>query len=517
MRGLTSREPTRQVCHMDRRLVLKMLAAAPLSSVAPSYNSTAQILELSCTDLSAHICSGNLRAEMVCGQFLKQFERLRSLNAVICVDSASVLSRAREIDRARDKGARLPNLAGLPILIKDNIDTVGLPTSAGTPSLKQNYPPCNAPVVDRLLKQGAIVMGKANMHELALGITSSNPAFGFVRNPYDLDLIPGGSSGGSAAAVAARIAPAALGTDTGGSVRIPAAFCGIVGFRPSIRPRKLYSQRGVVPITHDMDTIGPMARSVADVALLHAMIVGQRPLRPGSLENTRIGVPRIGYWEDLDPDVDKIAQAALSRLRDAGAVLVEVNLRGIKNAAWDVVSAMVSGIIKDLGTFLREQMPSRSLNDLTNQVASQDVRAVLAAAATGAQSVADLVRMRDSVCAAYKTAFLKHEIHVIVFPTVVLPPPPIRATGDGPNDPIEFNGRMESEGLTTLRNTAPVAAFGAPALSFPVGLTSKGLPVALEIDGLPGGDDVVLAIAGAAEAVIGRIPPPRFIGASSAA
>jgi len=175
------------------------------------------------------------------------------------------------LDRARARGETLGSLAGLPFIVKDQIDVAGYATTAGTPALRHYMPSHNAVVVDTLVRSGAIVFAKANMHELAFGITSNNGAFGPVRNPYDQTRIPGGSSGGNGAAIAARLAPGGIGTDTGGSVRIPAALNGIVALRPTIHR---YPQAGVTPISHTRDTVGPMARGVADLVLLDGVITG---------------------------------------------------------------------------------------------------------------------------------------------------------------------------------------------------------------------------------------------------
>lgn len=507
---------------MNRRLALKLLAASSsFTNFCDSFaaSETNVILELDCGELLALIRDGSFRAEEVCATFLQQHERQRSLNVATWIDPSNVLERAHEVDRCRKKGIRLPRLSGLPILVKDNIDTVGFPTSAGTAALKRHFPRANAPVIERLVQQGAIVMGKANMDELGWGGTSSNSTFGFVRNPYDVDLIPGGSSGGSAAAIAARIAPAALGTDSGGSVRIPAAFCGAVGFRPSVYPRPLYSQRGVVPLAPVLDTIGPIGRSVADVRLLHATIVDEPTERTTSLQKLRIGVPRLDYWEDLDPEVDRVARAALSQLRGHGAVLVDIDLRPIKRATVDFISTIAGTVFSNLQDYLRTHVPSVSLSDLTDQIASRYARmwvekfreAASDSEMSNSESVINQRRAdRDSLCAAYRTVFRQHGIEAVVFPTQVMPAPPIRPEGNSIDDMIELNGRMVSMFDAIGRNVGLGSATGAPSMSLPAGLTSDGLPVALEFAGLPGGDSALLALSEAAESAIGRLPaPPR--------
>src|SRR5262249_37847638 len=178
---------------------------------------------------------------------------------------------ARRSDQRRARGEQGGALDGVPLIIKDNIDTADYPTTAGTPALARHRPKQNAAVVTRLIDAGALVLGKANVQELAFGPTSTNAAFGPVHNPYDATRIPGGSSGGTGAAVAARLAPAGLGTDTGGSIRVPASLCGVVGFRPSMLR---WPQAGIVPISHTRDTAAPLARSVADCALLDGAVTG---------------------------------------------------------------------------------------------------------------------------------------------------------------------------------------------------------------------------------------------------
>ena len=205
-------------------------------------------------EAAAAMQRGEVTASAYTDALLARTAALAALNAFIHHDPAQVRAAARAVDEQRAKGAQLGALHGVPLALKDNLDTAGVITTAGTPGLRSNRPARNAPVVQRLLDAGAIVFGKASLHELAYGITNHNAAFGAVHTPYDPSRIPGGSSGGVAAAVGARMAPGGIGSDTGGSVRIPAALCGIVGFRPSTGR---WSQAGIVPISHTRDTAGP--------------------------------------------------------------------------------------------------------------------------------------------------------------------------------------------------------------------------------------------------------------------
>ena len=200
-------------------------------------------------------------------------------------------------------------MLGAPLLLKDNINTAHLPTSGCTPALKGHLPPANAPITRGLLEAGAVIFGKANMHELAFGITNNNPTFGPARNPYNPDLIPGGSSGGTAAAIAAGILPAGLGTDTGGSTRLPAALCGICGLRPTIGR---YPTGGVIPISATRDTPGPMARAVEDLQLLDRVMAGDlTPVETIGLAEVRLGVPRAYYYDNLETGLADVIEATI--------------------------------------------------------------------------------------------------------------------------------------------------------------------------------------------------------------
>ena len=249
---------------MNRRELLRFGA---LALAAPAYGADSDIPSLTAADLTAKIRQGDITAEAAVTALLARADRLKDLNVFISVNRTGALAAARAIDLGRkaNKAKLAPRpLAGLPLIVKDNIDAAGIPSTAGCRGLAENRPAKNAPVLAPLLAADAILLGKANMHELADGITSNNAGYGAVHNPYNRDLIPGGSSGGTAAGIAARIAPAGLGTDTAGSVRIPSSLCGVAGLRPTA---KRYPLDGIVPLSHTRDTPGPIARTVADVAL----------------------------------------------------------------------------------------------------------------------------------------------------------------------------------------------------------------------------------------------------------
>ena len=211
-------------------------------------------------------------------------------------------------------------LAGVPLAVKDNLDTRDFPTTGGTPALRDSRPGRDQHAVERLRAAGAAVIGKTNLHELALGVTSNNAAFGPVRNPHDPSRSAGGSSGGSAVAVATGVVPIALGTDTGGSVRVPAAHCGVVGWRPTVGR---WGTGRTVPISRTRDTAGVLATSVADAAVVDELVTGEPAAEP-SARPLRLGVPRVGFYDDLHPQVAACAQRVLDRLADGGVDLVEV-------------------------------------------------------------------------------------------------------------------------------------------------------------------------------------------------
>jgi mandelamide amidase len=309
-------------------ILRRITAAAILLSCCAAAPATPpmDVTQLTVTEAAKLIRDGKITSEELTTALLTKIAIHQDLNAFITVNAMDALESARAADQERRRGhKRMGPLHGVPLLVKDNIHVAGLPNTAGTPGLEDFVPGANAPTVQALVDAGAIVLAKTNMHELAFGITSNNTEFGPVRNPYDKTRIAGGSSGGNASAIAARLAPGAIGTDTGGSVRIPAALCGIAALRPTI---DRYSQIGVTPISHTRDTVGPMARTVEDLMLLDSVLTGDRDKsKKAKAKKIRLGVvPEM--FQNIDNETSALVQHALNKLRRADVEVVPLQVSG---------------------------------------------------------------------------------------------------------------------------------------------------------------------------------------------
>ncbi len=499
-----------QHSRFSRRDFLAGTAAMTLAPLCPTRAwANSALTDLDAVEAVRAMQTGEIRSEDYVRALLARCEELRHLNTFISLDSQLVLETARASDRARSGGAALGPLHGLPLAVKDSIHTSDYPTTAGTNALRNYRPQRDATVVAALRRAGGIVLGKTNLHELSYGYTSNNEAFGPVRNPYDPNRIPGGSSGGTAAAVAARMAPCGLAEDTCGSIRVPAALCGIAGLRPTT-PR--YPQSGVVPITPKFDQVGPHARSVRDLALIDSVITRDgTPLNPPRLAGTRIGVPRAYFWEDLDPEVARIAEETLGKLRDSGAVLIEADVPDIGKlssaANWSI---LLYETIPSLQTYLDSYHSGMSVRQLID-AASPGVRWALETFALegGAQAVPratyeEAVKVHwPAAQKAYRDYFKLHGVVAAVFPATPLPATPI-----GQDAEVEHNGKTMPLFLALSRNIVPGNTAGIPGLVLPAGLTASGLPVALEFDGPQWRDRELLALGMAVEKVLGRLPAP---------
>src|SRR5574337_959243 len=462
-----------------------------------------ELIDRTVTDLVAALDRGEARSLDLAEACIARTAGAAGLNCCVEFDAEGLRRQARDADAQRAAGDRRP-LLGVPIALKDNIQALGFACGNGTPALHGRHPATDAELVRRLRAAGALIAGKLGMHELALGITNHNPVTGAVRNPWDPKRMPGGSSGGSGAAVAARLVPAAVGTDTGGSVRIPAALCGVAGLRPSVGR---VSGTGIAPISTTRDTAGPLARSVADLALLDEVLTGDAaPLPAVTLRGVRLGLPDELFWDDLDPGVRSRADAAIAVLRDAGLRIVPVALPGVGPLSGDVGFAVaLFEFVRDMTAYLREQARGITFEQLIEGIASPDVKAIAGALAGDGAIPEPVYRQalaaRRRLQALYAEAFRTSGVAALVFPTT-----PSTAAVIGDDERFMLNSSAHDTFATFIRNTDPGSNAGLPGLSLPIGL-SAGLPVGLALDGPTGSDRRLLAVAAAIEAVLPEMPP----------
>ncbi|MCH8073103.1 MAG: indoleacetamide hydrolase [Proteobacteria bacterium] len=452
------------------------------------------------TELLAMMEAGETSSAKIVAELLRREAEAANLNAFITVDTDRALARAEELDRLRAQGRILGPLHGLPLVAKDNIHVAGLPNTAGTPGLREFTPDADSAVVTALLDAGALVIGKTNMHELAFGITSDNAAFGAVANPFDTTTFAGGSSGGTASAIAAGLAPAGLGTDTGGSIRIPAALTGTVGFRPS---NGRYPLSGVTPISHTRDTIGLIAWNVADLILLDEVIEPQGAAVPSlAAGEIRLGVPRTYYYANLDEQSARIIDDALIRLAAAGVTLIEVDPEGIGPlVAQSGFPIALYEAVHDLSDYLDAFGTGVTLAELAAATASPDVRGIFAGI-TGEGQVSEeaytaAMKIREELRRVFRDFFSAHDLDAIVFPTTPLPARPI----ENSMQTVELNGAQVPTFATYIHNTDPGSIAALPGISLPVGLTAGGLPVGIAIDGPENSDRQLLAVAAILEQI----------------
>ncbi|MCC7259082.1 MAG: amidase [Gammaproteobacteria bacterium] len=404
------------------------------------------------------------------------------LNTFITVTGEQALERARELEAARRRGGEHGPLHGIPVALKDNVDTAGVRTTAAAAAFATRVPTADAEVTRRLLAAGAIVLGKLNMDECAYGVTSTTGHFGAVRNPWATEFVAGGSSGGPAAAVAAGLCYGAIGTDTGGSIRQPAAFCGVTGLKAS---HGLVSARGVVPLAWSLDHVGPLGRSAADVALLLQAIAGYDAGDPASIEgglpdytaaldeSTRglhLGLPRQPFFEALDGEIAIAVEEALRVL----ATLTQ----GTRDVTLPAVPALAVMFVEAHAHFA-------PLLAASPQGFSPALRGLVAAgaridAASYAQALRQLALVRHEAAAVFR------DVDLLVTPTTPVLPERIGAAGA--TAPVR--GPPPS-----ARNTAPFNVFGLPTISIPCGVNASGLPIGLQITGPPRGEARVLALA----------------------
>jgi len=462
---------------------------------------TSDITMLSLEDVAGRIAAKDVSPVEATEAALARIEALQpKLNAFVTVTAEQALAKAREAAKQIARGDYRGALHGVPVAIKDLFDTKGVRTTAGSKLLADNVPDRDATVVRKLDEAGAISVGKLGMHEWAFGVTSDNVHFGAVRNPWDPERVPGGSSGGSGAAVVTGMAYAALGSDTGGSIRIPAALCGCVGFMPTYGRASLF---GAVPLSWSLDHPGPLARTVRDAAIVMQAISGYDPLDPTTEDRPvpdmlqgiergprglRIGVPKQYFWDNLEPEVEALVRKAIADLEGAGVQVREVDWP----RAAEYLQPTIAIMFADAAAYHAATFPSRRAEY------GPQVAALLDAglAVTGAQYAAAAQFMREERAGAADSVL--DGLDVLAVPTTPVVAPTIESARAA--DPS-----VRIAGLTGVFDLS-----GQPVVAVPCGLTPQRLPASISFVARRWDEPSALRAARAYELVRGPFPLPEL-------
>jgi aspartyl-tRNA(Asn)/glutamyl-tRNA(Gln) amidotransferase subunit A len=475
---------------LTRRTALAGAAAGALLSGIGARAQSGELVNLSIAEAARRMAARTLTSAELTRAYLDRIERLEpTINAFITITAEKAMAEAEMRDAERAAGNARGPLHGIPIALKDNIDTAGILTSAASAIFADRVPETDAECVRRLRAAGAVFLGKTNMHEFAYGGSSAATHYGSVHNPWNLDFIPGGSSGGSAAAVAARMCAAALGTDTAASVRNPAAHCGVTGLKATYG---LASIRGIVPLSVSVDHVGPITRSAEDAALMLGAMVGYDPRDVSSID-----APREDYAAAIGRDVAGLRVGVLREQLFPG---VHPDVA----AAADTAAEVMAGIVASVADATMPVPPFEdSLTVITGDILAYHAEFLADPATRALYQPGVLARLeansplpleayipaRNRMLVARKTiheAFADFDI--FIGPTVAMPAHRIE---DALNDPPDE--------LLIIRNTIHFNALGNPVISTPCGFTRDGLPIGLQIIGPPLGESRVLALAHAFE------------------
>jgi Asp-tRNA(Asn)/Glu-tRNA(Gln) amidotransferase A subunit family amidase len=406
-----------------------------------------------------------------------------SLNAFITVTAEAALGQARTAEKEILGGHWRGPLHGIPIGLKDLIDTERVPTTAGSQLYKDRIPIQSADIVLQLEETGAVILGKHNLHEFAYGGSSMISAFGEVHNPRNTAHIAGGSSGGSAAAVAAGLGYGAIGTDTAGSIREPAALCGVVGLKPTYGR---VSTRGVIPLSESLDHVGPLAANVVDVTVLFRAIASGEGIPAANFLETwkskaklRVGVPRSFFYEELDPEVEVSVSKALGILERLASDLREISLVPDNDRTVQAAESYAFHALAVAKTPELYQPETLRRIKTGEKITAEEYE----------RKRAELKATREKIRALFET------VDLIVTPTTPILAPTIAELKGNPE-------LLRPRELMLLRNTRPFNVWGVPAISIPCGLAKAGLPIGLQIAGPPGREDMLLEFAYACESAM---------------
>lgn len=439
-------------------------------------------------DVAPRLAKGQVRSEKLTEECLSQIEALNpKLNAFITVTADAALKAARAADQDIAGGRYRGPLHGIPVSLKDLVDLKGVRTTAGSLVRADHVAIEDAVVAARLREAGAVFVGKTNLHEFAFGTTTEDSGFGLARNPVDASRSPGGSSGGSAIAIATGMSLGTVGTDTGGSIRIPAAACGIVGLKPEWGD---ISASGVVPLSRQLDHVGPLASCVADAWIqYHAMLPADRQTAriptAAPLKGLRLGVPSGYLFDRLDADVENSVAGTIDQLRAAGAVVTEVAIPH----ANDMAAIYLHLVFGDAAEYHARTLTSRPQDYTANvRLRLQMARYVLAE---------DYIRaLRGKAVIAHEVDRALDEVDALVLPALAIPAPPIGAAT------MPVKGGPDAVRALMLRCTQPFNLSGHPAISIPCGTAHGGLPIGLQLAGHKGQTPALVSVALAVERAI---------------
>jgi len=470
---------------VTRRDVVAALLAAPAVALGT------QPAEWTLAQASQQIRKRKISPVELTRACLERIERLNSkVNAFITVMGEQAMAQARELDAEANRGKWRGPLHGIPIGLKDLVDTAGVKTTCASAIFADRVPTEDAEVAVRLKRAGAVIIGKQNMHEFAYGGTSVPSHFGAVHNPWNLERIAGGSSGGSAAAVAAGMCFGALGSDTGGSIRQPAAYCGLTGLKPTYGR---VSTRGVIPLSWSLDHIGPICHTAADAALMLEAIAGYDPQEPTSADvpaerystgmnaktaGLRIGVVRRLFFEQIDPQIETAVNAALD--------LIGKMTSGVRDAELPSYQTLPIIGVEAYTFHLPYVTKTPELYQPSTRQRLEGALSVSATAYSAARREMD--RLRQTVGAVFSN------VDLLVTPTTPMNPATISESAKAE---IPGPGGAPS----SLRNTQPFDIFGLPTVSIPCGFTRESMPIGLQITGPRFGEARVLALAHAYQQV----------------
>jgi mandelamide amidase len=476
-----------------------------LYTAQPAAADTDALAELGVSTAAAAIRRGELTAERYAGALLDRARTHADLNAFITIDEAAVLAAARDADKARANGSTAP-LLGVPLAIKDSYLTQGLRTTLGTGNLATYVPDRDADIVRMIRNAGGIVFGKNNLVEMSYGLTGHNAPYGQARNPHNREHVTGGSSSGAGASVAARIVPAAFGGDTVGSVRVPASFNGVVGFKPT--PGR-WSADGVAPISHTLDTPGLLARFVEDCILVDQLVTRSSHLASASrtdLEGLRFAYAPRQHLDLLEPEVERRFDEVLRQLRDAGAEITEIDLGSdfaaiTERATWRI---FFHETMDAVAQFLRANSIPTTFEHILDTLKPrlkdtwQHLVVPSGAGYSHAEYEAAMLVDRPEIQRRLEGAYASAGADGILFPTTPRTAPEIE------RQTKFLIGDREVGDLVLAKNTIGGSLAGLPGISIPMGLAGNGLPFGLEIDAPRHHDSRLLDVARRVERVIGN-------------